>query len=216
MKTVLIIEDEPRMRENVATILEMEGYRVVTASNGREGIDAAVRETPDIVLCDISMPELDGYGVLRALRGAPSTAHLPFIFLTAKGERRDLRQGMNLGADDYLAKPATVTELLEAISARLTRSAAHASAGALAAAHSARPFNPDFSNPAPLERLGLTPREAEVVLWVAQGKTNAEIAAILEATESTIKKHLQNVFLKLDTENRSALMLRALEALSHG
>jgi DNA-binding NarL/FixJ family response regulator len=210
MKTILIIEDEPQTRQNLATILEMEGYRPVTAANGVDGIAAARREMPDLVLCDVSMPEMDGYGVLTALRDDRTLAHIPFIFLTAKGDRRDLRQGMNLGADDYLAKPASATELLGAISARLALSAVR-QPGARDSG-----FKPDFSSTGPLERAGLTPREAEVALWVAQGKSNAEIATILGATEGTIKKHLQNTFLKLGIENRNALTLRVLETVQRG
>jgi DNA-binding NarL/FixJ family response regulator len=208
MKTILIIEDEPQTRQNLATILEMEGYRPVTAPNGSEGLAAVRRERPDLVLCDVSMPLMDGHAVLAALREDPEHAHLPFIFLTAKGDRRDWRQGMNLGADDYLAKPASATELLGAIGARLALAQVRSGDGKEAS------FRPDFSSTGPLERDGLTPREAEVALWVAQGKANAEIAAILGATESTIKKHLQNVFLKFGLENRNALTLRVLEILN--
>jgi DNA-binding NarL/FixJ family response regulator len=209
MKTILVIEDEPQTRENLATILHMEGYRVVTAVNGKSGLQEVQRERPDLVLCDVSMPELDGRGVLAALRADPFTADLPFIFLTAKGDRSEQRQGMNLGADDYLAKPATATELLAAIGSRLERQAVHAAA----ARNTPRVFSPNFSATGVLERLGLTAREAEVASWVAQGKSNFEIATILGATESTIKKHLQNAFLKLGIENRNALTVRVLEVL---
>jgi DNA-binding NarL/FixJ family response regulator len=209
MKTILIIEDEPQTRENLATILKMEGYRAITAVNGREGLVEVEKQRPDLVLCDMSMPELDGTGVLSALRANPATADLPFIFLTAKGERREQRHGMNLGADDYLAKPAMATELLGAIAARLARQEIRA----LNTGGTAKPFNPNYGATGVLERLGLTPREAEVASWVAQGKSNFEIATILGATESTIKKHLQNAFLKLGTENRNALTIRVLEVL---
>lgn len=208
MRTILIIEDEPQMRRNLATILEMEGYRTVTAPNGTEGLEAVRRERPDLVLCDVSMPVMDGHAVLSALREDPEHAHLPFIFLTAKGDRRDWREGMNLGADDYLAKPASATELLGAIGARLALADVRNSNGRDVV------FKTDFSSTGPLEREGLTPREAEVALWVAQGKSNAEIAAIVGATESTIKKHLQNVFLKFGLENRNGLTLRVLEILN--
>ena len=209
MKTILIIEDEPHTRENLATILQMEGYHAVTAANGRLGLAEAQRERPDLVLCDVSMPELDGRGALSALRSDSLTADMPFIFLTAKGDRSDQREGMNLGADDYLAKPATATELLGAIAARLERQEIHAANGR----STAKIFSPDFNAIGVLERLGLTPREAEVAAWVAQGKSNYEIAMILGATESTIKKHLQNAFLKLGIENRNALTVRVLEVL---
>jgi DNA-binding NarL/FixJ family response regulator len=204
MKKILIIEDDRSTRDNLATILRMEGFEAFTAADGRRGVEAALRENPNLIICDVMMPDLDGHGVLKALRQQPVTANTPFIFLTARGERTDIRTGMNLGADDYLTKPATATELLAAVNARLQREAD-------------RPpgeFRPDFSSHEPLQRLGLTDREAEVLLWVAQGKTNGDIATILGAAESTIKKHLQNIFEKLGIESRNAATVRALEALS--
>ncbi|MGB8170928.1 MAG: response regulator transcription factor [Chthoniobacteraceae bacterium] len=204
---ILIIEDEPRMRKNMATVLKMEGYEVVTAENGEVGVESAKRELPALVLCDVMMPKLDGYEVLAALRAEETTARIPFIFLTAKGEKADLRAGMNLGADDYLTKPADIDDLLAAITTRLARRDEIASGSGA----------PNFDSPQPLiDKLGLTPREAEVLLWVAQGKANADIATILTTTESTVKKHLEHVFEKLGVENRGAASLRAIEALSAG
>lgn len=204
MKRILVIEDEPEMRRNLATVLRLEQYEPLTAENGRTGLELARREAPDLILCDVMMPELDGYGVLQALRADPRLALIPFIFLTARGEREDLRNGMNLGADDYLTKPVPKGELLRAIEARLQRSAQQAR----------REFRPDFSTHTPLLRLGLTPRAAEVLLWVAQGKTNSDIATILSISESTVKKHVLEVFDKLGVETRSAATLRAIETLS--
>lgn len=205
MERILIIEDEPEMRRNLATILRLEGFEPVVAEHGRAGVDLARRQRPDLVVCDVMMPELDGYGVLEALRADPATARTPFIFLTARGERPDVRAGMNLGADDYLTKPVVKADLLAAIRARLARAAQQARAE----------FNPDFSSAAPLERaFGLTPRVAEVLLWVAQGKTNPEIAAILGISESTVKKHMLEVLATLGVETRTAATLRALEILS--
>ena len=152
------------------------------------------------------MPELDGYGVLRALQADARLACIPFIFLTAKGEKDDLRSGMNLGADDYLTKPVANNELVQAIEARLSRSQQQGS----------REFKPDFSSTEPLRKLGLTPRASEALLWLAQGKTNADIATILGITESTVKKHVQEIFEKLGVETRGAATVRALEVLSSG
>ena len=121
MKTILVIEDQPLMRRNLATILEMEGYDVLVADNGRAGIELAKDELPDLILCDIMMPGVDGYGVLTSLRSHRSTAMIPFIFLTAKGEKTDFRTGMNLGADDYLTKPVAKRDLLAALAARAER-----------------------------------------------------------------------------------------------
>lgn len=205
MKTILIIEDQPDMRENIATILEMENYAVLTANDGEEGIQSAQAEKPDLILCDVMMPKLDGYGVLQKIRQDRTIAGTPFVFLTARGEKRDLRSGMNLGADDYLTKPVTATDLLAAVGARLERECKRPAAG----------FCPDFSSAAPLERaLHLTGREAEVLLWVAQGKSNPEISLILGAAENTIKKHLHNVFEKIGVDNRNAATVLALEILN--
>lgn len=203
MKTILLIEDQPDMRENIATILEMEDYAVLTASNGQAGLELARDEKPDLILCDVMMPAMDGHEVLHALRADRSIRGTPFVFLTAKGEKGDQRAGMNLGADDYLTKPVTAEDLLATVTARLEREAAR-SAG----------FAPDFSSPEPLEKLGLTPREAEVLLWVAQGKSNPEIATILGAAENTIKVHLAHVFEKLGADHRHAATIVAWEALA--
>ncbi len=201
---ILVIEDEALTRENIALILRMEGYETCTAADGRKGIATALQQRPDLILCDITMPDTDGYAVLRRVREHSTMSGTPFIFLTARGDRGDLRQGMNLGADDYLTKPASASEILAAIRARLDRENLRESGG----------FSPDFSSPEPLQKLGLTAREAEVLLWIAQGKSNGEIGAILGATENTVKKHVQHIFEKLGLESRSAATLMALERLS--
>ena len=121
MKKVLLIEDDRIMRENTAEILELAGYQVETADNGKTGVEQARRFVPDIILCDIMMPGLDGYGVLHVLSKDTEIQDTPFIFLTAKAEKSDLRKGMELGADDYLTKPFDDTELLNAIETRLRK-----------------------------------------------------------------------------------------------
>jgi DNA-binding response OmpR family regulator len=123
MKRILLIEDNPDVRENTTEILELAGYKVLSAPNGKIGVELAQKETPDLIICDIMMPELDGYGVLHILNKKPETSGIPFIFLTAKTEKTDIRKGMNLGADDYLTKPFDDTDLLNAIEARLRKAA---------------------------------------------------------------------------------------------
>ena len=209
MTTILIIEDDAQTRENLRTILEMEGYRAVTAADGAEGVERARQEKPSVILCDVMMPEVDGHAVLRTLRQEKGTAGIPVIFLTARGERKDQRLGMELGADDYLGKPAAVDEVLRAVRARLEREAARAEASGQRGG-----FHPDFSSHLPLEQaFGLTPREAEVLLWVAQGKSNPEVGGILGMAEKTVKVHVGHIFNKLGTENRNAATLRALDVL---
>jgi len=125
MKRVLLIEDNADIRENTTEILELAGYSVLSAPNGKVGVDLATKELPDIIICDIMMPELDGYGVLHILSRKPETAAIPFIILTAKTEPADIRKGMGLGADDYLTKPFDDTELLNAVEARLKKRDMH-------------------------------------------------------------------------------------------
>lgn len=122
MKKILLIEDNKEMRENTAEILELASYNVITAINGKIGVETAIKEIPDLIICDIMMPELDGYGVLYLLSKNIRTAGIPFIFLTAKAEKSDLRKGMSMGADDYLTKPFEEMELLNAIETRLKKS----------------------------------------------------------------------------------------------
>ncbi|GAB4026735.1 response regulator [Spirosoma koreense] len=121
MKNILLIEDNADIRENTAEILELAGYRVLTAENGKLGVERALVERPDLIICDIMMPVLDGYGVLHIVNKNPDLNGIPFIFLTAKSERIDFRKGMELGADDYLTKPFDDTELLSAVEGRLNR-----------------------------------------------------------------------------------------------
>ena len=199
-----MIEDEPEMRRNIIALLRYYDYEPIAADNGRAGVEAAHREKPDLILCDVMMPELDGYGVLQALQADASLSRIPFIFLTAKGEKDDFRSGMNLGADDYLTKPVANADLVRAIETRLRRTEQQTN----------REFKPDFSSFKPLLVLGLTPRATEALLWLAQGKTNSDIAIILGITESTVKKHVQEMFGKLGVETRGAAALRALEVLS--
>lgn len=121
MKKVLLIEDDAALRENTAELLELSNYKVITAPHGRLGIALAKEQLPDIIVCDIMMPEVDGYGVLEELSIHQETSQIPFIFLSAKTEHKEIRKGMNLGADDYLTKPFEEQELFDAIESRLAK-----------------------------------------------------------------------------------------------
>lgn len=123
MVKILVIEDDALVRENIQEILELEDFATITAADGFLGLQLAKAEIPDLIICDIMMPRLDGYGLLAALRQNATTNSIPLIFLTAKADRSELRQGMELGADDYLTKPFTPSELLRAIAARLEKQA---------------------------------------------------------------------------------------------
>jgi len=121
MKKILLIEDNDDIRNNTAEILELSNYKVIVAENGKIGVEKAIEHTPDLIICDIMMPVLDGYGVLHAVHKNDAIKNTPFIFLTAKTERGDFRKGMELGADDYITKPFNGTELLNAVDSRLKK-----------------------------------------------------------------------------------------------
>lgn len=124
MKTkILVIEDNFEVRDNLSEILELSGYEVIQAVNGVEGVNATMEQNPDLIICDVMMPELDGFGVLKILNSNPKSMDIPFMFLTAKADKTDFRKGMGLGADDYLTKPFEDSELLDAIELRLKKSA---------------------------------------------------------------------------------------------
>lgn len=202
MTKLLLIEDHAPLRRNLSDILALEGYHVLTAADGLDGLALARSESPDLVLCDIMLPGMDGYEILARLRADAATSSIPFIFLTAKGDAPDIRTGMKLGADDYLPKPVSRADLLDAVQIRLERAAQQ------------RTFAPCFDSATPLESLGISPREAEVLLWMAQGKANGEIAVIIGCSPATVKKHTIHIFEKLGVEGRPPAMLCALEALS--
>lgn len=121
MKTILVIEDNLEVRENIVELLELSGYKVLDAEQGKIGVKIALEVLPDLIICDVMMPVLDGYGTLKILRNNPKTQQIPFVFLTAKAEKKDFRAGMNLGADDYITKPFTDVELLDAVALRLDK-----------------------------------------------------------------------------------------------
>ena len=121
MKTILVIDDDAMVRESIQDLLEAKGFQIIAAANGKAGIELAIQHHPDLILCDLQMPEADGYAVLSTLQQQPMTTTIPFIFLTARSTKTDLRQGMNLGADDYLTKPCAASDLLHAINTRLAK-----------------------------------------------------------------------------------------------
>jgi DNA-binding response OmpR family regulator len=152
MQRILIIEDEPEMLRNLTTILRLEKFRPLSAENGRVGVGLAKKEKPDLILCDVMMRGLDGYGVIAALRADAKTVTIPFIFLSALAEKLDIRAGMNLGADDYITKPVAKADLLAAIHSRLERANQQA----------VPQFKPNLHSAIPLEEvLGLTTREKQ-------------------------------------------------------
>ena len=201
---ILVVEDERLMRRNLVTILKMEHFDVLDAEDGTRGLAAAREHRPDLIFCDITMPGLDGHGVVRELRADPQTSGIPLVFLTARGNRSDFRIGMNLGADDYLVKPVQVDELLQVIRTRLGRRQ-----------QCAPPPKPQGKpSPALLMPLGLTERQAAVLFWLSQGKSNLDICTLLDLRLTTVKKHVERILLKLGVENRTNAAAVAIEALN--
>ncbi len=125
MTAILVIEDQVKILENIRETLEMEGYQSLGASNGMAGVQLARAHHPDLIICDVMMPGMDGYAVLMELQNNPETAVIPFMFLTARADRDSQRQGMELGADDYLTKPFTRSELVAAVTTRLQKQATY-------------------------------------------------------------------------------------------
>lgn len=197
---ILIIEDESACRRNAQRILDREGFLVRTAADGVEGLAALLADPPDLVVCDILMPGLDGYGVLHAARVEPRTAQVPFIFVTGLADRISQRRGMTEGADDFLTKPYNPTELLEAVQARLKRTAELDSAGP--------------GRKQALQRIEktLTERETEVLRLLGRGLSTKEIATDLGISPRTVDIHRANLMRKLDLRSATAAARFATEA----
>lgn len=191
--SIVLIEDDPASRENVHLLLELEGYAVRSAANGLTGLDLVLTGVaPDLVLCDLMLPGLDGFGVLEAVRRKPLLADLPFLILTANTERTSQRQGMNLGADDFITKPFTAEELLTAVATCLRRHRGRAGAAGL--------------DPEEARRLDLlTMRERELLIRIGLGMTSRGIAEDLGISPKTEQAHRARLMLKLGLPNAQAL-----------
>lgn len=179
MKKILLIEDNQDVRENTAEILELAGYKVFTAENGKVGVTAAQTNKPDLIICDIMMPVLDGYGVLHLLGKNQETASIPFIFLTAKAERSDLRKGMEMGADDYITKPFSMRELVARVQTVLRRPRTGPAIADNAGDEPARVFGRLRVDPAGQRvhldgtEVALTPTERDLLMVLARRPTMA-------------------------------------------
>ncbi len=193
--SILIIEDDPSYRSMMELILRMEGFAVRAADDGESGLELLREQRSDLILCDIMMPDMDGYSVLETLRGESRLADIPFIFVTAMGERLDVRRGMSAGADDYLSKPFVADELLAAVTGRLRRH------GMIAVSQATSVFRKERD----ILNSKTTRREREVLLLVGQGITSREIARRLGVGEKTIEVHRANLMHKLDAPNAASL-----------
>jgi DNA-binding NarL/FixJ family response regulator len=203
MYSILIIEDDPAYISMMETILQMEGFDVRTASNGQSGLALIREKRPDLILCDIMMPDMDGHAVLEVLKGDKALADIPFVFVTALGERAEVRRGMSEGADDYLPKPFSADELLAAVTGRIRRHEL------IIQQHDKSAFQKEQ---AIFLTRKITRRELDVLLMVGKGSTSREIAEEMEVSVKTIEVHRYNLMNKLGASNAAILARWAVVA----
>lgn len=198
---ILIIEDEKSLRDNISEIIRHYDYRVISAPSGEEGIKSALEFIPDIIICDIMLPGIDGFDVLTRLKQIPHLSSTAFIFLTAKSTRSDTRTGMNMGADDYLTKPFTKEELINSIKARIEK---------LSKALNTRDER-DKSLETALDNIPvLTKTERKVLTKISEGFTTPQIAQKLSVSQKTIENHRVNISRKLNLSGPNSLINFAL------
>lgn len=195
MHSILIIEDDPSISANMELILRMEGFAITVIDNGHKAFDIIRKTPPDLILCDILMPAMDGHTFLELLKKERDFADIPFIFVTALGDRNDMRQGMAAGADDYLSKPFTAEELVTAVKGRLSRHESIIN-------HKTRSaFKEEYA----FLQKQISPREREVLLLVGKGATSKEIAEQLGISQRTAEVHRANLMNKLNASNAAML-----------
>jgi DNA-binding NarL/FixJ family response regulator len=190
---VVLVEDDPASRANTQLLLELEGFAVAAAADGVAGLVLIERHKPDVVVCDIMMPRMDGMALLAEVRATPALARLPFIFLTGLADRVSQRNGMNGGADDYLTKPFAPEELFAAIEARVRRAAAYAPAATPAARQ---------------EEIAalLSPREREILMLIGRGTSSRDIAQQLGISLRTVDSHRAKIIAKLELDGAYGLV----------
>ena len=201
---ILCIEDEAQLRRDIRDELVEVGYDVVEADNGEQALEKLAQTCPDLVLCDISMPGLNGYGVLKALQErGPDYAEIPFVFLSALADPRHIVDGKRLGADDYLVKPIDYDLLLATVEARLRQ---------IERIRSARRMEPIASDFATLSAsYDLTPAETRITEALTQGRKLTQIAADLGVSRSTVAFHMSNIFQKTETGRQAELVALLLK-----
>lgn len=202
MYTILVIEDDVTICNNIELILQMEGFVVHTAVNGKDGISKALATQPDLILCDILMPGMNGHTVLEGLKCERALADIPFIFVTALDARTDIRRGMAAGADDYITKPFSADELISAVMGRIQRHKTIRSLSIKAA------FVEEFS----CLTHQITSREREVLQMVGRGATSRDIAECFGISLRTVEVHRSNLMKKLNATNAASLTRWAIIA----
>lgn len=203
-KRLLLIDDDPNLILLVKDYLEFRGYEVVTAENGREALEVLENDIPDMIICDVMMPEMDGYSLVKHVREDPRTSWVPVLFLSAKGQSQDRVKGLNTGADVYMVKPFEPEELVAQVESSLKSAARMAERPGRGGSDAA----PKIQVPFDVE---LTPTELRVVQFVARGMANREIADELNVSQRTIESHVSNMLGKTGLHNRTELARWAIE-----
>ena len=202
-KRLLLIDDDPNLILLVKDYLEFRGYEVITAENGREALEILEKDIPDMIICDVMMPEMDGYALVKHVRDDPKTSWIPVLFLSAKGQSQDRVKGLNIGADVYMVKPFEPEELVAQVESSLKQ-----------ASRLIQQQNRDTDNTPKLQvpfDVELTPTEMKVVHFVARGMANREIAEEMNVSQRTIESHVSNMLGKTGLHNRTELARWAIE-----
>ncbi len=204
-KKLLLIDDDPNLILLVKDYLEFRGYQVMTAENGREALDILEQNIPDMIICDVMMPEMDGYALVKHIREEPRTNRIPVLFLSAKGQSQDRVKGLNEGADVYMVKPFEPEELVAQVESSLDQ---------IKRWQQGRPMGLDGGGPTIIvpHNVELTPTEIKVVQLVAKGMANREIAEKLKVSQRTIESHVSNMLNKTSLNNRTELARWAIES----
>jgi len=198
MKKILIIDDYEPLLEEIVEFLNLEGYETVSAKNGAEGIQVAQDFLPDLIICDINMPKIDGYQVYKLLQTLPETINIPFIFLTAKVQADDFKKGLKLGVDDYITKPFQIEEILNSIEKVIEKY------------DRLKNINNKTNNKIEI-KTNLTKREDEILNLICKGLTNNEISDKLFISNRTVGNHRANILLKTNTKNTANLVAFAIQ-----
>jgi DNA-binding NarL/FixJ family response regulator len=203
-KRLLLIDDDPNLILLVKDYLEFRGYEVITAENGQEALEVLDKDTPDMIICDVMMPQMDGYSLVEHVRKNPRTNWIPVLFLSAKGQSQDRVKGLNTGADVYMVKPFEPEELVAQVESSLKQ----ASRLIQRQDKGSESSSPKIQVPFDVE---LTPTELRVVQFVARGMANREIADELNVSQRTIESHVSNMLGKTGLHNRTELARWAIE-----
>lgn len=203
-KRILLIDDDPNLVLLIKDYLELRGYEVFTADNGRQALDSLEKEVPDLVICDVMMPEMDGYTFVKQLRDNPRMSWLPVLFLSAKGQSQDRVKGLNVGADVYMSKPFEPEELAAQVESSLKQASRMLK-------QQSRIIADDETRIQVPHNVELTPTELRVVQYVARGLANREIATELNVSQRTIESHVSNMLGKTGLHNRTELARWAME-----